>query len=504
MKTFVALSVLGLLSQVSASEEHAHEGEHDWEWAGAFEKHHDDRRRLSVGHDEEVMTLLWTRPADSSWADESMKVLFLVADACSAAALEALEEEAETFFDADQYTNASHGSSITNGTFYKFNFDPLTAVSVMELDIDADYFVMFAEHEPMEFESANHFLLDGEGHNLEACVTEPEETSTSVGMTGSTLATTVFFASLVTAVCSLIGVLTIAPLIKKLILDNQRMLQGFSSGAILAAAFFLLLFEGNHMMYKVGDESEQSAVYGVSIISGILTGFAVKILTNRLVGGSHSDVRPADVEMATNVSSTQNGVSKGEDSKTKDEDSKIDESNVSLFDFSRAKPVAWVVFWGDMFHNISDGIVIGSAFLYCSKSFGWTITGATVAHEVTQELADWFILTGPGGFTKSQAVLMNLTSSLSAIVGAMIIAGIEDQANSTLVGIFLNYGGGVYLFIALAEIAPTMFMASDDMKSVLKQLLGFCVGVTALGLVLLNHEHCSIGGVEEGGDAHAH
>ena len=134
----------------------------------------------------------------------------------------------------------------------------------------------------MEFESANHFLLtdmdtilnpDGaRGHREQ-----------QRRMTGSTLATTVFFASLITALCSLIGVLTIAPLIKKLVLDNSRLLQGFSAGAILACAFFLLLFEGNHMMYKVGDESEQSAVYG-SVISGILTGFFVKILTDRFVG----------------------------------------------------------------------------------------------------------------------------------------------------------------------------------------------------------------------------
>ena len=426
-----------------------------------------------------------------------MKVLFLPISDCTSDELEAVESAAEAIFDADDYVNISHGAELSNGTLYRLWYEDEQGAVVHHLDIDAENFAMFAEHFPMEFESANHFLLDGEGYDLEPCVTEFE--ATSVGMTGSTLATTVFFASLITALCSLIGVLTLAPLIKKLVLDNTRLLQGFSAGAILACAFFLLLFEGNHMMYKVGDESEQSAVYGVSIISGILTGFIVKILTDRFVGGSHShgaDVKPADVEMAKTTGNASKGSTKGVD---------IDDdlTNVSLFDFSRSTPIAWSVFWGDMFHNISDGIVIGSAFLYCSKSFGWTLTGATVAHEVTQELADWFILTGPGRLTKMQAVMLNVVSSLSAIVGAMIIAGIEDEANSTLVGIFLNYGGGVYLYISLVEIAPLMFASGEDTKYILKQLFGFCVGVMALGLVLLNHEHCSIAAEgETGGHAH--
>ena len=113
------------------------------------------------------------------------------------------------------------------------------------------------------------------------------------------------------------------------------------------------------------------------------------------------------------------------------------------------------------------------------------------------------ILTGPGRLTKAQAVMLNVVSSLSAIVGAMIIAGIEDEANSTLVGVFLNYGGGVYLYISLVEIAPLMFASGEDTKYILKQLFGFCVGVMALGLVLLNHEHCSIAAEgETGGHAH--
>ena len=60
MNTFVALSALGFLSQVSAG---GGDGAHPWEWAGAFAKEDDHRRRLS-GDDE--MTLLWSKP-DGGW-----------------------------------------------------------------------------------------------------------------------------------------------------------------------------------------------------------------------------------------------------------------------------------------------------------------------------------------------------------------------------------------------------------------------------------------------------
>ena len=101
------------------------------------------------------------------------------------------------------------------------------------------------------------------------------------------------------------------------------------------------------------------------------------------------------------------------------------------------------------------------------------------------------------------ATLGLISNSTAVVIGAMIIAGIEDEANSTLVGVFLNYGGGVYLYISLVEIAPLMFASGEDTKYILKQLFGFCVGVMALGLVLLNHEHCSIAAEgETGGHAH--
>lgn len=494
---------------MASEEDHDHDHEtHPWEWAGLFTMpaHHDHEegrrgRRLSED-DHHHLWFSFQANEETGYPDASMLTLFLNISACDEDTLEALEETAEGYFEnALNNQSVTHNGEMTTGILYNIEFNGSEYYrTILEFEMECEdeddcHFAMFSQHFPMEFETTEHFLKDAEGHDVEPCVSWPESEESSVGMTGSTLASTVFLATALTAICSLIGVLTLAPIVGTFVKDNGRLLHGFSAGAILATAFFLLLFEGNHMMYEVGGESDQSAVYGVSVIAGILTGVVVHLMTENLFGlEDGSNVAPADVEMAKVTAGSKKGSTNGG----------ADSDERSFFDFSKTTPVCWSVFWGDLFHNISDGIVVASAFLYCSKSFGWTLVGATVAHEVTQELADWFMLTGKGNATVGQAVLLNVVSSLSAVVSGLIICAIEDEANSSLVGVFLSYGGGVYLYVSLVEIMPLMFKPGDDLAFIAKQLLGFCIGVTALGLVLLNHEHCSIGGEEDGGGGHAH
>ena len=69
-------------------------------------------------------------------------------------------------------------------------------------------------------------------------------------------------------------------------------------------------------------------------------------------------------------------------------------SGVQL-DTGRAARVCAGVLLGDFMHNLGDGFFIGFGFMFCGDSFGWGITGATVAHEIAQELADYLVLTDP-------------------------------------------------------------------------------------------------------------
>ena len=42
------------------------------------------------------------------------------------------------------------------------------------------------------------------------------------------------------------------------------------------------------------------------------------------------------------------------------------------------------VLLGDFMHNLVDGFFIGAAFRYYGTSFGWSMTGMTVVHELAQ------------------------------------------------------------------------------------------------------------------------
>ncbi|KAJ1634194.1 hypothetical protein T492DRAFT_865546 [Pavlovales sp. CCMP2436] len=80
---------------------------------------------------------------------------------------------------------------------------------------------------------------------------------------------------------------------------------------------------------------------------------------------------------------------------------------------------------GDALHNFADEIFIGTAFLTCDPSVGRTVTVCTVAHKISQEIADFFLLTSAAG-AKAQTVpqrfdlvLLHAVAKLVAKMGSM-------------------------------------------------------------------------------------
>ena len=73
---------------------------------------------------------------------------------------------------------------------------------------------------------------------------------------------------------------------------------------------------------------------------------------------------------------------------------------------------------GDTFHNFVDGILIAAAFL-ASVELGIVTAIAIVAHEVPQEVGDFLILLH-SGYSKEQALLLNMLSSAAMVAGGVI------------------------------------------------------------------------------------
>jgi zinc transporter ZupT len=146
------------------------------------------------------------------------------------------------------------------------------------------------------------------------------------------------------------------------------------------------------------------------------------------------------------------------------------------------------VLLGDFFHNFTDGIFIGTAFMLCDNDLAISVAAATVYHELAQELADYFLLTEHCNIRPDVALALNFASGLSVLFGALLI--LSADVNYNTMGCLLAIGAGVYLYIAAAECLPRARSAQKNTKDKLMSLVSFVFGVLPIGLVLLNHGHC--------------
>ena len=68
------------------------------------------------------------------------------------------------------------------------------------------------------------------------------------------------------------------------------------------------------------------------------------------------------------------------------------------------------------------------------------------------------------------------------------------------IGHLLAYGGGTFLVLAGSETWPIVLKRARNVQTSLIALLAVIVGCVAIGLILLDHVHCSAGG----GHDHSH
>ena len=79
---------------------------------------------------------------------------------------------------------------------------------------------------------------------------------------------------------------------------------------------------------------------------------------------------------------------------------------------------------GDMFHNLVDGIFIGTAYLLCDHSVALTIAAATIAHELPQEIADYFLLVHQCHMKRPFALFLNFLVGISIMLGGIIVLAV--------------------------------------------------------------------------------
>ncbi len=138
---------------------------------------------------------------------------------------------------------------------------------------------------------------------------------------------------------------------------------------------------------------------------------------------------------------------------------------------------AYMNLFGDAVHNFIDGLVIGGSYL-ASIPLGVATTLAVIFHEVPQEIGDFGVLLY-GGFSKSRVVLLNFSTALTAIVGAVVALSLGSPIQFFL-PFLIPFAAGHFIYIAGSDLIPELHKEEPGLLKSVFQLAAFVLGVLIL------------------------
>lgn len=139
---------------------------------------------------------------------------------------------------------------------------------------------------------------------------------------------------------------------------------------------------------------------------------------------------------------------------------------------------------GDAFHNLVDGIVIAGAFLQ-STPLGVAVAISTIAHEVPQELGEFMVYLR-AGYSRRRALLLNVLTSLTSVVGALLGYFFLAQMHQAW-PYLLAFAAAGFLYVSLADLIPAQRGRSSLGATVLDLFL-VLAGIAVIA-VLAHHHH---------------
>jgi len=140
------------------------------------------------------------------------------------------------------------------------------------------------------------------------------------------------------------------------------------------------------------------------------------------------------------------------------------------------EPLTYLILIGDGLHNLLGGLGIGAVFL-TDIHLGLTAWLAAAAHEVPQELGDFGVLIH-GGWSRRKALLFNLFSGLTFLVGGIV----AWMASAKLeVSFLVPFAAGNFIYIGASDLVPEVNKHRDPATNIIH----FLCFVGGLGLLWL-------------------
>ena len=118
---------------------------------------------------------------------------------------------------------------------------------------------------------------------------------------------------------------------------------------------------------------------------------------------------------------------------------------------SHHRPLGHLILLADGLHNFIGGMAVASAF-YIDHRVGLITWAAAVAHEIPQELGDFGILVN-SGWSAKQALLFNLGSGLTFLLGGLVAAALSASVN---VVFLVPFAAGNFAYIGGTDLLPEL------------------------------------------------
>jgi len=134
---------------------------------------------------------------------------------------------------------------------------------------------------------------------------------------------------------------------------------------------------------------------------------------------------------------------------------------------------------GNTFHNFVDGLIIAAAFLV-DVHLGIVTALAIIAHEIPQEVGDFMILLH-SGYSKAQALLLNLVSSLATLLGG-VLAYYALKSMQGVVPVLLALAAASMIYVAVADLIPGLHKRTT-LRDTLEQVVLIALGISSIILV---------------------
>jgi zinc and cadmium transporter len=219
-------------------------------------------------------------------------------------------------------------------------------------------------------------------------------------------------------------------------------LVSFATGALLGAALLALI---PHAVESAGIENVHEV--GIALIAGIALFFVLeKFLLWRHCHDDHCVEHPVG-----DAHAHEHG-----------------QGHEHQHERARKKASGALVLVGDALHNVLDGVLIAAAFL-TDVHLGIVTALAIMAHEIPQEVGIFAVLLNSGA-SRGRAMVLNLLTSLTAVVGGVLGYFALEKTLAAL-PFALAVAAASLLYVAVADLIPGLHRRIDPRSSVTQVVL---------------------------------